>query len=266
MNKNDYFDIKILILAIVFSSLIFVLGIIGVFKPINSTVNSIFEEFHINIRNSIADFEELSFVFNNISQVRDENKGLRERLTQINDELAQAKVQLDDVSYVLEKGLVDFNPDRPIIPARVLFYDHSISGKLFINKGSMDNISQDDIVVIGKVLLGEIEEVYEYYSSVMLITSPEYKLNVISLESNTRGLLKGNLTGRLEVVEILSEKALSVNDTFVTEGKDGKYTFGLYVGTVKRIIGTPSEPVKTAMLENNINFKNLDRLYVMKIK
>jgi rod shape-determining protein MreC len=266
MKKEPYFNITQILIFTAISFLIFVLGWINVFNPFRDVVISIFGDVYINTKNKIIGFEEFSKVFDSISDVRNENKELKEKNVELESKIVQLETSLNDVSFVLEKGLVNFDSDKESIPARVLGYEENLSGIIYINKGQMDGVVQSDLAVIGDFVLGEVTKTYTHYSEVKLIGTSDYKLNVVTIENETRGILIGTLGSEMQVTEILNDKPLNVGDTFITEGKDNKYPTGLYVGRVKRIIGSQAEPTKIAVLENNLNFKDLDRLYIIKAK
>ena len=266
MKSNVNNHVRIVILSFLFSVFWFLLGSLNTFENLRGSAFSIFEEVAISVVEKIQIIEEMSFVFNNISTVRDENKDLRGKLKDLQDELTEKSVQLEDVEYIIEKGLADFDREYELIPVRVLLFDQKNRGKLYLNKGRSHNIEEEDIVVLGKFIVAEIDEVYDNYSTAENIFGTDTRLNVISINSKTRGILKGDISGQIEVIEILNDSPLSEKDQFVTEGKEGMFPYGLYVGTVSRIIGSPAEPTKIAILENTLSLQSLDRLFVMNMK
>jgi rod shape-determining protein MreC len=266
MKKDQILDISDLSVLFIISLIIFLFGQIGLFAPVQSIVAVSGEGVIVYIRNSVQDIASYVDVFDNISEVREENIRLQEEVRILRDENKELKVDLDNLSFVANDPLVDFEADREIIPSRVITYDRERSGIILINKGSIDGVEENDILVIGEHLLGEINKVNSRFSEARLIATSNYNFNVKVLNKETRGILRGELGEEVLVTDILTENDLEVGDTFITEGDDGRYPYGLIVGKVEKIIGNPAEPLKEAELDNPIDFRGLDRVYIRKFR
>lgn len=264
--NEEYTNLKEVLVIFGVSIFLFTLNSIGFFSDIRSFFSITFESIYTETRDYFSTINQYASVFNNISEVREENKTLRDRNQELESDLNELMIQLRDVSFVIEAGLTDFDSEQDLIPVRVLSYDIEDDGLIYINKGIKDGIDEDDIVILDRFAVGLVEEVSANYSKVNLILSGDYSINAISLENMTKGIFSGNMPDNFEVKDILNEEPLSQDDVFVTEGIDGIFPYGLYLGRVERSIGNPANPTKSASLSNSLDFRNLDRLYVMKFK
>ena len=266
MRKEDYFNKGYLIAGSIISFIIFLFGLINAFEGFRGVTIALMEDIYSSVNSDISNVESFFLAFDNVGEVRDENKELRIQLQELESELTEARNTLDSVGFIVEKGIVDFDEEYNSIPVRVLAYDQEKSGIIYLNKGSSDGIDKENIVVLGNSAVGEVIDVFANYSSVRVIASGSYTLNVVSLENNERGILAGNLGNEIIVEQILTDAILEEGDVFVTEGKDKKYPYGLFVGRVSSINSNPADPLKSAILDNSIDFRNLDRLYVIQVK
>lgn len=266
MRNQSILNITSITIGGIISFLIFILGWINVFDSTSSALVLITDNIRVSIKTRVEDIEKYFLVFNKITEIKKENEDLTQRVIELESQLIEKENQINNISFVIENGLTNFDPNRQIIAARIIFYDSDQSGRAFINKGSSDELSKGDIIVLGKFAIGEIVEVFGNYSEIKIIATSNYRVNVVTSQTGTRGILEGTLGGEIKVIDLLSDDPINVGDVFLTEGKDNKYPFGLYVGTVEKIIGTPAEPTKTVILKNSLDLKSLDRIYIMKLR
>lgn len=208
--------------------------------------------------------DNLTFALNNIGKVNQENSDLKSRIQELESENSTLKKSISDLSFMYEKNLIDFEPEYDVVASRVIYINPSNLREFVINRGERDDVRVNDIVVLGNQVVGIVTKVYSTYSDVSLIGSEGHELNVISVDNKTRGIAKLNINGEIEIGEILNSQKVDDGEMFVTEGNDRTYPYGLYVGTVKRILGSPAEPTKKVFLNNSIDIKTLERVYVMK--
>lgn len=268
MSHNNYrvIDIKLLLILFLGSLVVVIFSLMGSLEDIRSRFVISAQGLYLSVKTQTENINILGKVFDNFSNINNENKILSEENQKLVSEYAELKIQLDNLGFLVEKGITNFDKDKVLIPVRVLYYDLNQSGEFYINKGKDDNIEANDIAVIGEMLVGYVKESYENHSKITPIITTGTRINVVSLNTKARGIMVENVAGGVMVEQISSNNNLSLGDVFVTEGKDGNFPYGLYVGTVERIIETPAAPTKVAYLSNSLNFRELDRLFITKYK
>ncbi len=162
---------------------------------------------------------------------------LKEENTTLKKALSDKHNCLDDVS---EKNL-----------ARVIFRDPAFwSSSVLINKGMKDNLDfleKNSPVVSRGFLIGVVEEVFETFSKVRLITDKHLNVSVKKQEHDLKSqtLDVGTLFGissidnryRFKKVEgNFFSSNLKVGDQLITSGLDGMFPEGLPVACVTNIV------------------------------
>lgn len=119
--------------------------------------------------------------------------------------------------------------------AEVIAVNHNMPfGSIMINKGSVDGIKPDMVVLnregdlVGKIM----GQVAMMTSRVKLITSSSGGVGV-NVESNMlEGLLTGNNRKICKLEYVIESEEVSIGDKVLTSGTDGLYPAGLPVGRV----------------------------------
>jgi rod shape-determining protein MreC len=81
--------------------------------------------------------------------------------------------------------------------------------------------------------------VFPHSSQVLAINDQTSGAGVILEATRTRGILRGNAAGVLEVVDILADKRIQKGDKVLTAGGDQIFPRGLPVGVVDKIVPDP---------------------------
>lgn len=264
MNNSPIININIFIIGSLVSIMVYILGIFNIFSPLRSLYVEYFVDTIQAQRTNLSRFTNVSVFFDDVKVMQEDKLKLEEEIVGLNDTILDLKLKLDSVDYVLENDIVNFDIEHEIISARVIEIEGGDNGFFFLNKGSEQGIKKGAAVTLGSHIVGIVVEVEANYSKVESVSSSNLAISVICIDSNAKGILSGGGNGYYQVDEILSSDSLEVEDIFVTEGSySKKIPFGLYVGKVREIVTDPTSPTKSALLENEINFKNIDKLSVL---
>ncbi len=122
------------------------------------------------------------------------------------------------------------------------------------------------MVVFKNFLLGEVFLVEPERAEVRLLTDHRFSAAALDQDSpeRTRGLVTGQYGTTLTLQKVLPTERLVVGDTIITSGEDGKFSKGLILGTVKKILGQEAGVFKTAELDLLVNFDSLEEVFVVK--
>lgn len=258
---NSEFTVPDIIIGIVVASLLVLLSGIGSFSPIynfsagtSSGIQAESYNFFSGIR---SDIEFLS----GIAEVRSEKEDLEKENIALTSEIAVLQKQLKEYE-VLEKQL-QFDLSYNLLPARIVKYNQERIGEITINKGEKDGVKVGNIVIIDNYAVGEVINVIGDVAQVRLITSPDSKIPVISLNNDTKGVAKGDVTSGIVLEEILTEDRIKEGEIIVSSGINSNYPFGLIIGKVDEIFLVESELTKSARILTDIEFANLREIFVI---
>lgn len=175
----------------------------------------------------------------NFRSTAQQNEQLKERLTQVEQELNAARQAAAENERL--KALLSLNEKTEVqtVPARVIARDPSVwFNTITINRGSSSGIAVNMPVVTGGGIVGRIIAVGPWSSQVMLITDEKAGAGAVVGQLGQSGAL-GSVRGRADLGVALIEmryvsglEKVELGDSVMTTGQDGIYPSGLNVGKV----------------------------------
>lgn len=200
--------------------------------------------------------------FTSISRLRVDNDELRKEIAKLQSEV----VIIDDLqkeNEILRSHLssrTEYSVEY--IAARVVTLSDTIDrGIIKIDKGSEDGIEKEDVVVYQDNLVGVVDEVLIYTSSVRLIDSTKSSLLCKTFKTDAEGILAGTKDG-------LMFSEVSVSDSLVAKDKVIFYServpFPLTVGYIDEIYDTPASPKQQARVETYLPLASLSYVFIIK--
>lgn len=121
-----------------------------------------------------------------------------------------------------------------------------------IGVGSVDGVQKNDMVLVGGVLVGTVEEVFEYQSKVSLLTSKRKNRILVRTESGIEGVIDGDGRNVL-LTHIPRSTVIAEGERVVTVGQEGIEKNTL-VGTVQRSETGPSDATQTFVISQIVSF------------
>jgi rod shape-determining protein MreC len=123
------------------------------------------------------------------------------------------------------------------ILAEVLYLGRDpFSQKVYVNKGSADQVKAGQAVIDDMGVVGQITRVFSAVSEVTLLTEKDHTIPVKVQRNGVRTLLVGAGTGHAPELRFMSANAdIQSGDVLVTSGLDGTYPPGLAVAAVAAV-------------------------------
>jgi len=148
------------------------------------------------------------------------------------------------------------------IEARVIgFPPENDSRTVTIDKGSRQGVRRNAGVLAAQGVVGRIESVGPFSSTVVLATDYTSRLPAIVRRGRWWGIARGNLTS--VVVEYIPQDApLHVGDVVVT-GEGRSFHSGVPIGEVTEIERADATLYQTVVLKTFVDFGALDRVVVV---
>lgn len=190
-----------------------------------------------------------------------QNKALKEQVGKLIAENAEVRKQLAESEAMLsqEKHLdpKTFN----LFPARPI----GLSRYLRIDKGSSSGIKSGQVVVFEDNYIGKVKTVAAESASVELITDPDSKVSVFTLnkEGKAKGILMGQFGTELLLDKILHEERIAIGDLVYSEGLEGFLPRGLILGKVNEVLDRENEIFKQAKVAPIFDIGDLDLVFVI---
>jgi len=109
----------------------------------------------------------------------------------------------------------------------------------YIDKGSHNGLKPDMPVITADGIVGKVRDVFPYTAQVLAVNDPTSGAGVILESTRIRGVLKGDVAGRLEVVGVTADQRIKPGEKVLTAGGDLIFPRGLPVGVVERVAADP---------------------------
>jgi len=154
---------------------------------------------------------------------------------------------------------------KGIVYAQVFNFNFGPGGyNLLINKGAIDGVVKDDVVITEeKVLVGVIDEISENFSRVLFLSDPKFKITAKVMGGITAGIAKGALTEGMYFDLIAKEDEIKEGDILISTGND-MFPSALIVGTVAHVEINESQTFKKVRIDPAPAIKYLNGVIIIK--
>ena len=192
-----------------------------------------------------------------------------ERLMKGNNDLLAGLAKLDileEENDFLKKALdIRQQTGKEIIYAQVFNFNFGPDGyNLLINKGAVDGVMKDEVVITGeKILVGIIDEVSENFSRVLFVSDPKFKITAKVMGGTTTGIAEGALTEGMYFDLIAKEDEIKEGDILISTGND-MFPAALIIGEVAHVEINESQTFKKVRVDPAPEIEYLSRVVVIK--
>lgn len=171
-----------------------------------------------------------------ITQVYQENRGLREQLARL-EQWQEVARRLDAENQAL-RGLLNFatDPQTRQVTGRVIGDSGgSFVRSILVSVGAERGVAKGQAAMTGDGLVGRVSEVGERSSRVLLITDLNSRIPVVIESTRDRAVLAGDNTVRPRLLYLSPDARLSPGDRVLTSGHGGALPAGLPIGVVSDV-------------------------------
>ncbi len=196
--------------------------------------------------------------------VAKENENLKKALSYAIGE-NEKRNEIELTNYRLRK-LLNFKKAiaHQVLPAEVVGKDPSPWYQaILIDKGKSDGVEKGQPVVIPEGIAGQVTEVLNNYSKVLLIIDQNSAVDALVQRTRARGVIKGDSTDRYLFKYVLRKHDVRVGDTIVSSGLDGVFPKGLRIGYVSEVVKPSSGIFQDVTVAPFIDFEKLEEVLVL---
>jgi rod shape-determining protein MreC len=201
-----------------------------------------------------------------IGQLKKEN----EKLLGENQSLVSENAYLHDLeneNKMLREQLNILPRDQyNLVASSVVSQDpNGLGNWMEIDRGKKDGIAEGMAVIVSKgVLIGRVQEVSEDSARVILLTNPKSTVNVATVESGAKGVVKGEYGLGMIFDMILQTDSVQTGNNVITSGIGGEIPRGLYVGSVQEVHPSDDHLFQQATVISPIQSSKLQMVFVIK--
>lgn len=250
---------RIFILLFFFLSTLFVLDKFGYITAFKGRINDLFIPLQAVI------FQEQKRIrdnFNIFSSCQ-KNQEMRIFLEKIKEDYLVLKMEVDS----LEKENKFLREQKGVFPKRkinmVLAKVIGSKDYLVIDKGSNQKVTVQSPVVYKNFLVGIVESVSSNSSKIRLLTSSDFKTEVMVRDTKIKGIARGQYGKNLYITEVLLSEKLNIGEEIITSGLFEKIPADLLIGKIKNIEKNDADFYQKASIELYIDYQKLDYVFIL---
>ncbi|MCT4606685.1 MAG: rod shape-determining protein MreC [Marinisporobacter sp.] len=212
------------------------------------------------------------FTFRTIAK---ENEELKKELEKLNQKVIQLSLTRDELRELRNLyGVLNYvkeNQKNNYVTASITGKDIGNWFNIFtIDAGKNQGIKKDSTVMNGEGLIGKVFELGDDWSKVVTIIDNKSSVSFQVLRNNQYiGVVRGSVgvgreseTGELKGYLIDPEADVLAGDKLITSGLS-MYEKGILVGEIKEVIKKEHELLKNIVVEPTVNFKKLDKVFII---
>ena len=200
-----------------------------------------------------------------LRHVRQQNKDLQQQLTRMR--IDQAAIAEDALEGRRLQALLAFREKyvASTIAAQVIGASGSEQSRILtIDKGSHDGLRPDMAVITPDGIVGKLRDVFPDTSQVLEIDDQTSGAGVIFASTRIRAILRGTLTGRVQIGNLTADSRIKPGETVLTSGGDQVYPRGLPVGTIESIAPDPDhQPYTAIVVRPAVNLARVEEVLVI---
>ncbi|MGK5091819.1 rod shape-determining protein MreC [Deltaproteobacteria bacterium TL4] len=196
-------------------------------------------------------------------QLHEENENLKKQLASLQEEVDQyieESIQYHRLQIQLEFAVQ--NPDKKIFAEVIGESIDNFHKTLFINRGSHHGIQRNFAVILKEGVVGRIQSVTPFQSTVQLILDHRSRFPAIIQRTRKKGIIYGTQNG-IELRQLHLRSDIKVGDRVVTNGLSGLFPKGLLIGIVSEIHHEEYELFQTAYLTPIVDFNKIEGVFVI---
>ena len=199
----------------------------------------------------------------NLIEVNEENKLLKQQLLNMEEKLNQHIENSVQFFRLRPQLLFAQKKARNEIFSEIIGESADNTHQIrLINRGSNQLLQRNYIVIRKEGLVGRIQSVSPYQSSVQLIIDHRSRVPALIQRNRVRGLIYGTHDG-MEMRQINQHAKIKIGDRVISSGLGNLYPKGILIGWVSGINREPHELFKTARLDSAVDFNQIEEVFTI---
>ena len=167
------------------------------------------------------------------------------------------------------RALMGYTPDPGVraIPASVVArHPDNWFAKVYIDRGLVDGVQKNDLVVTDSGLVGRVTAVYPQAARVSLVIDPEVETGALVQRSGEPGLVVGSMSSnRMLYLKLFSRDADVVpGDAVVTSGLGVTFPRGILIGYVQNVRFEENGLVRVADVVPCVDYNRVNEVLLLR--
>lgn len=270
MKKAVNLKISTFAFLLVVTALLVFFNNLGYLAPVNNFLFYVSMPLQNVFQTSSNELNNFAYVLKDIDKFKTENIELKKENLRLTYEVSNLK-EIRKENDILRRQLgfsgeaCTGNPCFKMSLATVIGRSSdNHGGYIMVNVGKKKNVQEGQAAIVAPgVLVGKVTEVYDSYSKIMLLTSPESSINSITQETRANGVSKGKYGTGVKLEMINQNEQLKDGDIVITSGLEDKTPKGLLVGKISNIQESANKVFKQADVNLYADFSRIEEVFII---
>ena len=185
-------------------------------------------------------------------------------------EILELKNQLSSLKEIANeneqlRGQLKFNErlSLNLTAARVVSSEGtSLRKYITIDRGKNSGLASGMAVLSSGVLVGTIDRVEDFSSTVFLTSDPEFRIRAIGQDGRAQGIVRGQLGQGYLFEKITQAESIAISEQIVSSGS-GLVPKGILIGQVESISKSDNAVFQSAQLKPLVDLSRLEVVFVV---
>jgi len=196
--------------------------------------------------------------------VRDENRRLRRRVSELEEENLQYREALVASGHLERVAEMRDEFEIPMLPTEVVGLDVSPWFRsVLVDRGRDHGVVAGSPVITDEGVVGLVTAASGHAARTMLLLDRQSAVDGMVQRSRARGTLRGRGSDMLSFEFVVRGGDVQVGDLVVTSGLGGVFPKGLRMGRVVEVSDPGGRLIQTATVEPAVDFGRLEQVFVM---
>ena len=200
-----------------------------------------------------------------LRHTREQNAALRQQIASMR--LEQASFAQDALQGQRLQAMLNFQQHyvAHTVAAQVIGTSGSdLSRMLTLDKGTDAGLKPDMAVITPDGVVGKLREVFPHTAQLLLLNDPSSGAGVMLQSSRIRAVVRGTVTGRLQIGNLTADSRIKPGESVLTSGGDLVFPRGLPVGVIESVAPDPDhQPYTSILLKPAANLAQLEEVLVI---
>ena len=217
-------------------------GAAGQDSPVSAAVGTALAPLQKGVSTVSGKVEHFVAHFQNYDAMEAENKELREKVAELEQQVRNAQIAVDENEQLrVLTGLVKNNPTFHYDMAEVIAHSPGQwTTTISIDKGTIDGVEKNDLVVTAEGMVGYVSLAAPTFSEVTTVLDTNMHAGALVTRTRENGVAQGDyeLMGdnMLRLSYLGKDSDVVIGDTIQTSGEGGIFPKGVMIGTVERVM------------------------------
>ena len=138
----------------------------------------------------------------------------------------------------------------------------SLRKYITIDRGKNSGLASGMAVLSSGVLVGTIDRVEDFSSTVFLTSDPEFRIRAIGQDGRAQGIVRGQLGQGYLFEKITQAESIAISEQIVSSGS-GLVPKGILIGQVESISKSDNAVFQSAQLKPLVDLSRLEVVFVV---